>query len=196
MKCYSSEDILGEPQSQRMRQGRRQIAACRRIHKPTCSRDRERAKHEISKQRTVLDIGWLSGAKTADRLIAPPVNIVLSLAVRQLRRKQSRISLRAEQLAVESREDEVVCDRRKWRLESWDTNRILATLSGREERAHPRANVLPAIKVHDIKLVSPAEEFHQRSLRLESLRSPRDSLDDNPATKRFNKWRTHLDGVL
>lgn len=57
MKCYSSEDILGEPQSQRMRQGRRQIAACRRIHKPTCSRDRERVKHEISKQRTVLDIG-------------------------------------------------------------------------------------------------------------------------------------------
>lgn len=90
MKCYSSEDILGEPQSQRMRQGRRQIAACRRIHKPTCSRDRERAKHEISKQRTVLDIGWLSGAKTADRLIAPSVNIILSLAVRQLRCKQSR----------------------------------------------------------------------------------------------------------
>lgn len=90
MKCYSSEDILGEPQSQRMRQGRRQIAACRRIHKPTCSRDRDRAKHEISKQRTVLDIGWLSGAKTADRLIAPPVNIILSLAVRRLRRKQSR----------------------------------------------------------------------------------------------------------
>lgn len=80
MKCYSSDDILGEPQSQRMRQGRRQIAACR-IHKQTCSRDRERAKHEISKQRTVLDIGWLSGAKTADRLIALPVNTLLSPSV-------------------------------------------------------------------------------------------------------------------
>lgn len=175
MKCYSSEDILGEPQSQRMRQGRRQIAACRRIHKPTCSRDRERAKHEISKQRTVLDIGWLSGAKTADRLIAPPVNIILSLAVRQLRRKQSRISWFARNSWAEWRAARtkscVIGGSDGWsreiRTEFW------RPWVGGRKRTHPRANVLSAFKVHDIKLVSPAEEFHQRSLRLESLRFPR-----------------------
>lgn len=150
MKCYSSEDILGEPQSQRMRQGRRQIAACR-ILKQRCSRDRERAKHEISKQRTVLDIGWLSAAKTADRLIAPPVNILLSPSVNYVVNNHADARKTRQNSCGDWRPARTLC------AKSWDRNRKLVTLSGWEDRA----NVLLAIKVHDIKFVSPAEEFHR-----------------------------------